>query len=357
MDGALILENGQIYKGRIFGCSDPSPVAEVVFNTGMVGYQEVITDPSYKGQMVVMTYPLIGNYGTISEDSESFKPQVSGLIIRQECKVPSNWRMQVSLEEHLSNYGITAIDGVDTRKLTRNIRECGTMKGMIVPLSNGEVGADYWKHLEQGQLIENPAQRVTAKKIYAIPGRGKRVVVVDFGIKKSILDQLKLLDLDLIVVPCNATAQEILSLSPQGLFLSNGPGDPKEVCGAVEVLSKLHNQIPIFGICLGHQLLALSLGGDTYKLKFGHRGINHPVKELSKNKIYITSQNHGYAVSEEKLPAHIMVTHRNLHDNTIEGFAHRGLPLRGVQFHPEAAPGPEDSNYLFAEFLNMLDGC
>lgn len=355
MDGALILENGQIYKGRIFGCAAPSPAAEVVFNTGMVGYQEVITDPSYKGQMVVMTYPLIGNYGAIYEDNESQKPQVSGFIVREECQGPSNRRLNGSLADYLNNNGITAIDGIDTRKLTRNIRERGTMKGIIVPLIKGEIIPKYWQQLEESILIDHPVQRVTTKKIYAIPGRGKRVVVMDFGIKKSILEQLKLLDLDLIVVPCNTALREILSLSPRGLLLSNGPGDPKEVKGAAEVLRMLHNKIPIFGICLGHQLLALSLGADTFKLKFGHRGINHPVKDLSNNKIYITAQNHGYAVAEESLTPQLMVTHRNLHDNTIEGFAHRILPLRGIQYHPEAAPGPQDSSYLFADFLNMLD--
>lgn len=355
MDGALILANGQIYKGRIFGCFAPSPAAEVVFNTGMVGYQEVVTDPSYQGQMVVMTYPLIGNYGAILDDNESLKPQVSGLIVREECHAPSNWRMDISLEEFLRNYQITAIAGIDTRRLTRSIRESGTMGGIIVPLNKGEIDTKYWKGLAEFKPIENPIQRVSTKKIYAIPGKGKRVVVMDFGMKKNILEQLKRLDLDLIVVPYNISAQEILSLSPQGMFLSNGPGDPKEVKGAAEVLGLLINRMPIFGICLGHQLLAIALGADTYKLKFGHRGINHPVKDLSTNKIYITSQNHGYAVRDESLPPQVMVTHRNLHDNTIEGFAHKSLPLRGVQFHPEAAPGPEDAGYLFTDFINMLD--
>ncbi len=355
MEGAVILENGQAFYGKLFGSLMPSPAAEVVFNTGMVGYQEVMTDPSYKGQMVVMTYPLMGNYGLNCEDMESTEPQVSGFIVREACKSPSNWRLQENLESFLARHNITGIMGVDTRKLTRVLREKGTMKGMIVPLIAGEVAPAYWKILEESPLLDNPVARVTTKQPYTIPGSGKRVVVMDFGIKKSIIEQLKNLDLELIVVPGFTGAREVLSLNPDGLFLSNGPGDPKVVKDGINTVKVLLGKLPIFGICLGQQVLALALGAETYKLKFGHRGINHPVKDLRDNRVYITSQNHGYAVREETLPDDAYVTHVNLNDGTVEGFAHKCLPVMAVQFHPEASPGPEDSRYLFQKFFDSLN--
>lgn len=354
MEGAVILENGQTFLGRLFGSLTPSPVAEVVFNTGMVGYQEVLTDPSYKGQMVVMTYPLMGNYGLNSEDMESAKPQVSGLIVKEACKNPANWRLEENLEEFLSRHNITGIAGIDTRKLTRVLRERGTMKGMIVPLVAGEVAPVYREILEKSPLPANPVAQVTTKQSYAVPGSGKRVVVMDFGIKKSILDQLKAFDLELIVVPSFTGAKDILALNPDGLFLSNGPGDPQAVKSGINTVKVLLGKVPVFGICLGLQVLALALGGETYKLKFGHRGINHPVKDLASGRVYVTSQNHGYAVRADSLPPGAYVTHVNLNDGTVEGFAHESLPVMAVQFHPEASPGPEDSRYLFRKFCDSL---
>ncbi|MBZ4654690.1 MAG: carbamoyl-phosphate synthase small subunit [Peptococcaceae bacterium] len=355
MEGAVILENGQTFYGKLFGSLTPSPVAEVVFNTGMVGYQEVMTDPSYKGQMVVMTYPLMGNYGLNSEDMESIMPQVSGFIVKEACKIPSNWRLGENLERFLARHNITGITGIDTRKLTRVLRERGTMKGMIVPLVAGEVAPVYREILEASPLLDNPVARVTTKQSYTVPGSGKRVVVMDFGIKKSILDQLKAFDLELIVVPSFTGAKDILALNPDGLFLSNGPGDPQVVKSGINTAKVLLDKLPVFGICLGLQVLALAMGGETYKLKFGHRGINHPVKDLRDNRVYITSQNHGYAVREDTLPDDTYVTHVNLNDGTVEGFAHKCLPVMAVQFHPEASPGPEDSRYLFKKFFDSLN--
>jgi len=352
--GALILENGLVFRGELFGQTKSSAVAEVVFNTGMVGYQEVITDPSYKGQLVVMTYPLLGNYGLNQEDQEWPQPSVSGFIAKEACQEPSNWRMEEKLTDYLNRRNITGLQGIDTRRLTRVIREKGTLKGQIITLANEEVTSQDWATLRQGNLLTDPVNHVTTKESYTIPGVGKRIVVLDYGIKKSILTNLQALDLELIVVPAWATAAEILALQPAGLFLSNGPGDPKAVQGAVQTVEALAKKLPIFGICLGHQILALSQGADTYKLKFGHRGINHPVKDLIQNRVHITAQNHGYAVKAESLPPELQITHLNLNDGTVEGMSHQALPLMSVQYHPEAAPGPEDSRYLFQRFLNLI---
>lgn len=355
MNGALLLENGTFFKGELFGYLNTTKTAEVVFNTGMVGYQEVLTDPSYKGQVVVMTYPLMGNYGLNQEDEEGHGPSVSGFVVREACSYPSNWRMQESLNEYLKRHEITGLAGVDTRSLTKIIREKGTMKGLIVALEENEVTAFHWELLKKGTLIEDPVSLVTTKESYVVPGGNKRIVVMDFGIKLSILENLKALNLELVVVPSHTSAAEIKALCPDGIFLSNGPGDPKAVLKGIETVKALCREYPIFGICLGHQILALALGGDTYKLKFGHRGINHPVKDLLQNRVCITAQNHGYAVKAESLGSQIQVTHVNLNDGTIEGLAHRELPLMSVQYHPEAYPGPEDSRYLFQQYLDLLD--
>lgn len=353
--GALILENGLVFRGELIGRTKSSAVAEVVFNTGMVGYQEVITDPSYKGQIVVMTYPLVGNYGFNQEDQEGNPPSISGLIVKEACLEPSNWRMEEKLADYLSRYNITGLSGIDTRRLTRVIREKGTLKGQIITPVQGEITDQEWESLAQGSLLEDPVKQVTTPESYIIPGKGKRIVVLDFGIKKSILTNLQALNLELIVVPAWATTAEVLALQPEGVFLSNGPGDPKAVPGAIQTVRDLAKELPIFGICLGHQILALSQGADTYKLKFGHRGINHPVKDLRQNRVHITSQNHGYAVKAESLPAELQVTHLNLNDGTVEGVSHKALPLMSVQYHPEAAPGPEDSRYLFQLFLQLME--
>lgn len=354
--GALILENGSIFKGQIFGYQGASCAAEVVFNTGMVGYLEVMTDPSYKGQMVVMTYPLMGNYGINQEDNEAINPSISGFIVKEACAEPSNWRVQEKLDQFLKTHNITGLQGVDTRRLTRVLREKGTMKGMIVELKSAcsELATIQQQILKDSDILKDPVSHVTTRENIIMTGSGKRIVVLDFGVKKSILKDLNNLGLELIVVPSDTSSSAIMELQPDGLFLTNGPGNPKDVSGAIEVVANLYKKLPVFGICLGHQVLALAMGGDTYKLKFGHRGINHPVKDLIQDRVHITSQNHGYAVRADSLPAEVSITHVNLNDNTVEGFTHLDLPVMSVQYHPESSPGPEDSRYIFNRFLAML---
>jgi len=344
--GVLILEDGTCFPGKVFGFRGNTQ-GEVVFNTGMVGYQEVITDPSYVGQIVVMTYPLIGNYGVNLGDNESSRPHVKGFIVRENCTYHSNWQAEDSLENFLATHRIVGLEGVDTRALTRHLRSRGTMKGVITTNSN----------LNKDELLgsaQSLVEQVTIKEIKHLPGTGPRLVVMDFGIKNSIITGLQSKGFDIIQVPAGTGAAEILSLKPQGIFLSNGPGDPKDVPQAIATIKALLGKLPICGICLGHQLIALAMGADTYKLKFGHRGVNHSVKDLLTNRVYITSQNHGYAVKEETLPNDVFISHRNLNDGTIEGIGHKFLPISSVQYHPEAAPGPEDSAYLFDHFYEMI---
>lgn len=355
MTGYLLLENGALFQGELFGYIDNSQVAEVVFNTGMVGYQEVMTDPSYYGQIVVMTYPLIGNYGARSEDNEAQQSYIKGLVVKEACSRPFTGESSsygFTLEEYMCDMKVMGIKGVDTRRLTRILREKGTMKGILSPDYEDSEKVEF--ALKNAHLPQDSVEQVTTKKSYILPGEGKRVVVLDFGVKKSILSSLQSLGLDVVVVPSYTKAEEILDLNPAGLFLSNGPGDPKHVGKAVNTVRKLFRKLPVFGICLGHQILALALGGDTYKLKFGHRGTNHPVKELLQSKVYITSQNHSYAVCQDSLPQEVKITHVNLNDGTVEGLVHRELPVMSVQYHPEASPGPEESSFLFQRFLGML---
>ncbi|MFZ5942576.1 MAG: glutamine-hydrolyzing carbamoyl-phosphate synthase small subunit [Bacillota bacterium] len=346
MSGVLILEDGTCFPGKVFGYRDNS-LGEVVFNTGMVGYQEVITDPSYAGQIVVMTYPLIGNYGVNKSDNEAAKPHVRGFIVRENCGYHNNWQAENSFENFMAANQIVGLEGVDTRALTRHLRSRGTMKGFIN--TNPEVN-------QQGFAANglNLVETVSTKEILHIPGSGPKLVVMDFGTKSSIIKGLALKDFDIYQVPAATNCNEILALNPQGVFLSNGPGDPKDVPYAINTVKNLLGKVPVCGICLGHQLIALALGADTYKLKFGHRGVNHPVKDLQTNRVYVTSQNHGYAVNEDTLPKDVYVSHRNLNDNTIEGIRHRYLSISSVQYHPEAAPGPEDSAYLFDHFYEMI---
>ncbi len=355
MTAVLVLEDGMVYKGESFGAR-VRQVGEVVFNTGMTGYQEVLTDPSYTGQVVTMTYPLVGNYGINREDAESGRPQVRGFVVRECCDHPSNWRSLGSLHEYLAQHGIPGLAGIDTRSLVRRLRTAGTMRGVLSTLpGDGERVEDLLALARSFQPTGPDLVRsVTTSTPYRLPGDGPRVVVMDFGIKRNILNMLSAKGFDLVVVPCTATAAEIMALSPCGLFLSNGPGDPKDVPEAVAVVRQLTGRVPVFGICLGHQLIALGLGADTYKLKFGHRGANHPVMDLATKKVYITSQNHGYAVDGATLPAGVAVTHINLNDRTVEGLAHRTLSLMSVQYHPEAMPGPQDSRYLFDRFEEMI---
>ncbi len=347
MNAKLILENGMVFEGRALGYTEET-IGEVVFNTGMTGYQEVLTDPSYYGQIVTMTYPLIGNYGLNLEDTESHAPKVKGFIVREASDAPNNFRCEMKLEDYLKNNKILVMDQVDTRALTKVLRNSGTMKGIIAlkELSESEI-----KEKLQGYSNTDAVEQVTVKESYIIPGAGKHVAVMDFGIKTNIIRSFKERGCKITVFPSSASAQEILKVNPDLVFLSNGPGDPEDLLGVIATIKQLVGKKPIVGICLGHQLLALALGGKTAKLKFGHRGCNHPVKDLEENRVYITSQNHGYYVNE--LPLDMLATHVSLNDETIEGMRHKTLPIYSVQFHPEASPGPKDANKIFDKFLMM----
>jgi len=351
----IVLEDGTVYEGWAFGAFGEK-VGEIVFNTSMTGYQEILTDPSYKGQIVTMTYPLIGNYGANSEDLESDGPKVEGFIVRDYSKVWSNWRGEESLEDFLKRQGIIGIEGVDTRALTRHIRLQGAMKGCI-----STEDLDPQRLLQKakewtGLIGQDMVKYVTCQKPYKWSHEGRfKVVAYDFGIKRNILRILSRLGCQITVVPAWTKAEEVMALDPDGIFLSNGPGDPQGVSYAVEEIKKLLEKRPIFGICLGHQLLCLAFGGKTYKLKFGHRGGNHPVKDLITGRISITSQNHGFCVDPESLPSDVEITHINLYDHTLEGVRHKKLPIFSVQFHPEASPGPHDAEYLFHEFIRLME--
>ena len=350
MEGKLVLADGSEFYGELLG--DARGFGEVVFTTGMTGYQEVLTDPSYCGQIVVMTYPLIGNYGVVSQFDQSCKPFVRGFVVDQLCDQPSNCRSEGSIAEYLQNRKIPCIYGVDTRAVTRVIRSHGTMRGVILPRSAPKTTVNA---LLKKDTTLDVVSEVTTDKITRLPGKGPRVVVIDFGIKNNILRSLKKLGCDLFIVPADIDAECVKALHPDGIFLSNGPGDPKDVAKAIETIRSLIGYKPIFGICLGHQLLALSLGAETFKLKFGHRGSNHPVKHLASGKVHITAQNHGYAVDEASLAGlEVEITHRAVNDGTVEGMRHLRLPIFSVQFHPEASPGPDDSEYLFDEFLSLM---
>ncbi|MBA64747.1 MAG: carbamoyl phosphate synthase small subunit [Candidatus Marinimicrobia bacterium] len=351
----LLLDDGRIFKGTIFGAIGDA-IGEVCFNTGMTGYQEILTDPSYAKQMVTMTAPHIGNYGINSEDVESDKIQVSGFIIKEESFIPSNWRSQMSLADYLKKQNVVGIKDIDTRALTKHIRDNGAMNGII------SSETDNMDKLES-KLSDAPSMEgldltkiVSTKKIYQWSKEGKyKIAVIDFGIKKNILRLLESFGCSITVFPAETSAHKILSCSPDGVFLSNGPGDPAAVRYGIETIKKLLGVKPIFGICLGHQLLALALGAKTFKLKFGHRGINHPVKNMNSKKIEITSQNHGFAVELDSLPKNILSTHINLNDNTSAGIECTDYPAFSVQYHPESSPGPHDSRYLFDKFIGMLN--
>lgn len=345
MKAKLILENGMVFEGKAFGRLDKT-VGEVVFNTGMTGYQEVLTDPSYYGQIVTMTYPLIGNYGINFEDLESASPKVKGFIVRERCEASSNFRSEMELDHYLDMHGIIGLEGIDTRGLTKVLRNHGTMKG-IITLEDLSPKAIF----QQLEAYDNSQAvfEVSTPSVYTIEGSGKHVAVMDFGVKANILRNFQKRDCKMTVFPANATAEEVLAVSPDLVFLSNGPGDPADLGGIVAEVQKLLAVKPVVGICLGHQLLAIALGGSTGKLKFGHRGCNHPVKDIDKNRVFITSQNHGYHV--DRLPEGVIMTHQSLNDNTVEGMRHLEKPVFSVQFHPEASPGPVESSYLFDEFL------
>lgn len=353
MKAFLALEDGTILEGSSFGASGEI-IGEIVFNTGMTGYQEVLTDPSYCGQIVTMTYPLIGNYGVNIEDIESARPQVRGFIVREMCKTPSNWRSLETLSGYLQRHGIIGIEGIDTRALTRILRDKGTMKGIISTDPDFKL-EDKIDEI-RSYTIDKAVETVTTKEIQHYDGKSYKVALIDYGIKQNIVRSLVKRDCEVYVFPATATAREILDINPDGIMLSNGPGDPKECVHQIETIKQLMGTRPIFGICLGHQLTALANNADTEKLKYGHRGCNHPVKDLALDVTYITSQNHGYTIIEESLDKSRMeVSHRNMNDNTVEGVRYLDIPVFTVQFHPEASPGPTDTAYLFDRFIEMME--
>jgi len=352
MQARLLLEDGTLFTGQGFG-AEGVQTGEVVFNTGITGYQEVLSDPSYCSQIVTMTFPLIGNYGINRDDFEAIRPYIHGFVVRRHEEVPSNWRAQYPLGRLLKEYGIIGISDIDTRMLTRILRRHGTMKGILT--TGTERVEELKERLAASPLPRDQVARTSTKTVFASPGNRERIVLIDYGAKSGILRELTSRGCDVVIVPHDTTADEIRRLHPDGIQLSNGPGDPKDVPQAVETLRQLLGEYPIFGICLGHQLFALACGADTEKLKFGHRGGNHPVKELASGRCYITSQNHGYTVKAESIPGtDLEVTHINNNDKTIEGLKHKKYPAFSVQYHPEAAPGPFDSSYLFDRFLDMI---
>jgi carbamoyl-phosphate synthase small subunit len=347
----LVLEDGTYYIGRPLGT--PSETSgEVVFNTCMTGYQEILTDPSYKGQIVTMTYPLIGNYGLNIKDSESSRIQAEGFIVKEACENFSGSGALFSLDDYLKKEGITGLSGVDTRALTKHIRIHGSMFGIISSLS-GNVESLLQKLREDMKKNTCLVSLVSSQKIIHSPGNGKRVVVIDFGCKENILRNLKSFDLDIYTVPYDTNIKKIMDIDPDGILLSNGPGDPADLKVSIENIKVLAASKPIWGICLGHQLLGLALGGKTYKLKFGHHGGNHAVKNLKENKCRITSQNHNYALSPD-LPDDMIVSEINVNDGTVEGFCHLKRNIRAVQYHPEACPGPADSDHFFSDFAASI---
>ncbi len=354
MKAFLILEDGTVFTGTSIG-STRDMISEIVFNTSMTGYLEVLTDPSYAGQAVVMTYPLIGNYG-ITPDMESLKAWPDGYIVRELSRMPSNFRCEGTIQDFLRKYDIPGIAGVDTRALTKILREKGTMNGMITTNENYDLDEVISKL--KNYKVEGVVSKVTCAEKYVLEGTGKKVALLDLGAKKNIAKSLNDRGCEVTVYPADTTAEEIIASNPDGIMLSNGPGDPAECTSIIKEIKKLYEtDIPIFAICLGHQLMALATGGTTYKLKYGHRGGNHPVKDLQTGRVYISSQNHGYVVDEDKIDPNVAVpAFKNVNDGTNEGLAYVGKNIFTVQFHPEACPGPQDSGYLFDRFLEMMGG-
>lgn len=348
MEGYLLLEDGSVYKGKIVGAAGHT-MGEVVFNTGMTGYQEILTDPSYRGQIVVMTYPLIGNYGVNNEDMESYQPHVQGFVAREFCTEPNNWRCEKDVNAYLQEKNIVGLVGVDTRALTRHLRKSGVMKGMITAEKPADIPASAWQWAPRDLVRE-----VAVPSPQHFEGVGQNVVVIDCGVKENIIRSLRNRGCAVTVVPPWTSAEEIIALNPDGVLVSNGPGDPEDMGYLAATIRQLIGRVVIFGICLGHQVLGMALGGKTYKLKFGHRGVNHPVKDLETGRVYITSQNHGYAIDAKSLPETAEVTQINLNDHTVEGIKHKTLPVFAVQYHPEASPGPDDAAFLFDRFIALM---
>jgi carbamoyl-phosphate synthase small subunit len=377
MRALLALEDGRFFEGESFGATG-TRVGEICFNTAMTGYQEVLTDPSYRGQIVAMTYPLIGNYGTNSLDQESRSPHVRGFVIEELSEVPSSWRSEMSLDEYLQKWEVAGVQGIDTRALTRHLRTRGAMKACLttdeISLAEatqravegeGVIGMDYVREVSTPEVYQwDPDDKLSTPwsimaenggSTRALPPIRFRIVAYDYGIKENILRLLRQKGFGVTVVPASTTAEEVLALNPDGIFLSNGPGDPAAIPYAHEALRDLMGKKPIFGICLGHQVLGFAFGGSTFKLKFGHRGANQPVKDLRSGKVAITAQNHGFAVDPDSLPSTVEVTHLNLNDGTVEGMRHKKLPIFSVQYHPEAAPGPHDASYFFSQFADLIE--
>jgi carbamoyl-phosphate synthase small subunit len=370
MKAILALADGKIYEGEHFGAENEVE-AEIVFNTSMSGYQEIITDPSYCGQMVVMTYPLIGNYGINPEDFESDRPYLSGFIVKELSRVQSNWRSSGNLEEFLKQNNVFGIQGIDTRALTRRIRDKGAQQAVLSTSTT-----DPQKLIEKARnspslIGQDLVKQVTCKKAYEwnesewviqkgetqleiTKDRPHKVLVYDFGVKRNILRKLTRAGCKVKVIPAQTPAEDVLAEKPDGVFLSNGPGDPAAVPYAIENVKAIMGKVPIFGICLGHQILSLALNGNTYKLRFGHHGGNQPVIDLKSGKVEITSQNHGFAVTQNSLQGNVEITSTNLNDDTVEGIRHKDWPIFSVQYHPEASPGPHDSDYLFDKFASLM---
>jgi carbamoyl-phosphate synthase small subunit len=354
MNLKLWLETGECFDGVSFGAEvkTTSMLGELVFNTGMTGYQEILSDPSYCDQIVVMTFPLIGQYGVNKDDFESMVPALKGFVVREACETPSNWRSEYTLPQLLKEFGVPGIQGLDTRLLTKKIRSRGSMRALF---ANPSVPKEEVITLLKAPLPKDQIPRVSTRHSIHFPGEGKRVVLMDFGYKKNILRSLLRRDCDVVVVPWDSSAASIMKFKPDGVMLSNGPGDPKDVLSTLPVIRAIQESVPVMAICMGHQLFALANGADTAKMKFGHRGSNHPVKDLKNGRTYMTSQNHGYAVTLDSIASsQLELTQVNLNDGTCEGLAHKSLPAFSVQYHPEAYPGPEDTQWLFDAFIQSM---